>query len=45
MADRYAAYDRLKIEFIDDRILQIVMDSPGKLNAADADMHRELAEI
>ncbi len=45
MADRYAAYNRLKIEFVDDRILQIVMDSPGKMNAADADMHRELAEI
>ncbi len=45
MSDRYAEYNRLKIDFIEDRILGIVMDTPGKLNAADADMHRELAEI
>jgi len=45
MSDRYAEYKRLKIDFIEDRILGIVMDTPGKLNAADADMHLELAEI
>lgn len=45
MSDRYAAYERLKIDFVEDRILRIVMDTPGKLNAADADMHRELTEI
>ena len=45
MADRYAAYRRLKFERPADGVLGIVMSNPGRLNAADADMHRELAEI
>jgi enoyl-CoA hydratase len=45
MADRYARYTRLKFERPADGVLRIVMSNPGKLNAADADMHRELAEI
>lgn len=45
MADRYARYARLKFERPADGVLRIVMSNPGKLNAADADMHRELAEI
>ncbi len=45
MVERYAQYKRLKIDFIEDRILGIVMDTPGKLNAADAEMHAELGEI
>ena len=45
MTDRYAGYTRLKIDYAEDRILRIVMDSPGRLNAADAEMHLELAEI
>lgn len=45
MADRYARYVRLKFERPADGVLRIVMSNPGKLNAADADMHRELAEI
>ena len=45
MADRYARYQRLKFERPADGVLRIVMSNPGKLNAADATMHRELAEI
>ncbi|WP_293899060.1 enoyl-CoA hydratase/isomerase family protein [Phenylobacterium sp.] len=45
MADRYARYERLKFERPADGVLRIVMSNPGKLNAADALMHRELAEI
>jgi enoyl-CoA hydratase len=45
MSDRYAAYKRLKFERPAPGVLRIVMSNPGKLNAADAVMHRELAEI
>ena len=45
MSERYASYRRLKIDFAEPRILRIVMDSPGKLNAADAAMHEELTRI
>ena len=44
-ADRYARYERLKFERPAPGVLRIVMSNPGKLNAADATMHRELAEI
>ena len=45
MSDRYARYERLKFERPAAGVLRIVMSNPGKLNAADAVMHRELAEI
>ena len=45
MSDRYARYERLKFDTPAPRILQITLDSPGRLNAADAKMHAELAEI
>jgi len=45
MSERYAAYRRLKIDWAEDRILRIVMDTPGRLNAADAAMHAELTRI
>jgi enoyl-CoA hydratase len=45
MSDRYARYERLKFERPAPGVLRIVMSNPGKLNAADAVMHRELAEI
>lgn len=45
MSDRYARYQRLRIERPKDRILRIVMDSPKRLNAADAVMHAELTHI
>ncbi len=45
MSDRYAAYQRLKFERPAPGVLRIIMSNPGKLNSADAVMHRELAEI
>jgi enoyl-CoA hydratase len=45
MSDRYASYRRLKIDWPEERILRIIMDSPGRLNAADALMHEELTRI
>ncbi len=45
MADRYARYERLKFDRPSDGVLRIMMSNPGRLNAADATMHRELAEI
>lgn len=45
MTDRYAKYERLKFERPDDRILQIVLENPGRLNATDAKMHGELGEV
>ena len=45
MADRYARYERLKFDRPSDGVLRVMMSNPGRLNAADATMHRELAEI
>jgi len=45
MTDLYARYTRLKFERPAPRILQIVLDSPGRLNATDARMHGELAQV
>ena len=45
MPDLYAKYTRLKFERPAERILQIVLDSPGRLNATDARMHEELAHV
>jgi enoyl-CoA hydratase len=45
MSDRYAGYQRLKLDYPKDHVLRIVMDSPKRLNAADAVMHEELARI
>lgn len=42
---RYESYKNLMIEGPEDGILTIVMNKEGRLNAADAGMHRELAEI
>ena len=41
----YDAYKKLKFDRPADRILRIIMDSPKRLNAADADMHEELVHI
>ena len=43
--DRYAAYASLKFAWPAERILEITMDRGGRLNAADAVMHRDLAEV
>jgi enoyl-CoA hydratase len=45
MADRYAAYRRLKFDRPAEGVLRITMSNPGRLNAADQAMHFELAEI
>jgi enoyl-CoA hydratase len=45
MSDRYARYQRLKFARPAERVLEIILDNPGKLNATDAVMHAELAEI
>ena len=45
MSDPYARYTRLKFERPSPGVLKIVMSNPGKLNATDAVMHRELAEV
>ena len=45
MTDRYAGYQRLLIDRPEPRVLRITMNSPGRLNAADAVMHEELARI
>ena len=45
MTDRYAHYKRLKLDYPAPRILQITLDTPGKLNAADTVMHEELGQI
>ncbi len=45
MTDRYAGYERLKLDRPAPRILQITLDTQGKLNAADDAMHGELSRI
>lgn len=45
MSDRYARYQRLKFDRPAVGVLRITMSNPGRLNSADAVMHRELAEI
>lgn len=44
MSARYSSYEYLGIEWPDDRIMRIIMNDP-KRNAANANMHRELANI
>lgn len=45
MTARYDGYRRLKLDWPEERILRITMENPGRLNAADAAMHRELTQI
>lgn len=45
MSVDYSHYKALKINRPKPRLLEIVLSQPGKLNALDADGHRELAEI
>lgn len=45
MPDRYARYQRLQFDRPHPRVLRVIMSNPGKLNAADAIMHNELAAI
>lgn len=45
MSDRYAAFSSLKFERPEPGILRLIMSAPGKLNAADDQMHRDLANV
>jgi enoyl-CoA hydratase len=45
VTDRYAAFPSLKFEQPEPGILRLIMSAPGKLNAADAQMHRDLATV
>jgi enoyl-CoA hydratase/carnithine racemase len=45
MSDPYARYQRLAFDRPRPGVLRITMDNPGRLNAADAVMHAELATI
>ncbi len=45
MSDLYAAFESLKFDRPAERVLRIRLDNPGKLNAVDARMHRELADV
>jgi enoyl-CoA hydratase len=45
MTDRYAHYKALKFARPRPRVLEVILSKPGKLNALDADGHRELAEV
>ena len=45
MSDRYAHYQRLLFDRPHPRVLRITMSSPGRLNAADHQMHSELKTV
>jgi len=45
LTDRYEQFASLRFERPAPGVLRMVMSSPGRLNAADADMHRDLAEV
>jgi enoyl-CoA hydratase len=45
MDERYARFSRLLVDRPHPRVLRLTMNRPEKYNAADAEMHRNLAEI
>jgi enoyl-CoA hydratase len=45
MSNPYAAFESLKFDRPAERVLRIRLDNPGKLNAVDARMHKELADV
>ncbi len=45
MAHDYSRYKVLKFNRPEARILEVILSSPGRLNALDEDGHRELAEV
>jgi enoyl-CoA hydratase len=45
LTDRYERFGSLEFERPASGVLRIVMSAPGRLNAAGADMHRDLAEV
>jgi enoyl-CoA hydratase len=44
-SDRFANYQRLRIEHRDHGVMLITLSNPGKLNATDARMHAELSTV
>ncbi len=45
MTDRYATYEKLKFDWPAERVLRVTMENPGRMNAADAQMHGELVRV
>jgi enoyl-CoA hydratase len=45
MIDPYAQFDSLRFEWPAPHVLRIIMATPGRLNAAGATMHRDLANV
>lgn len=45
MTDHYARFDALGISMLEDGILEVLLDTPGKLNAVGHEMHTQLAEV
>jgi enoyl-CoA hydratase len=45
VVDRYEQFSALRFERPAPGVLRVVMSNPGRLNAADAAMHRDLAEV
>jgi enoyl-CoA hydratase len=45
MTDHYAEFASLQFRRPEDGLLEIIMSTPGKLNAAGHDMHRDLANV
>jgi enoyl-CoA hydratase len=45
MADRYAAYTKLKIDYPASRVLRITFDRPETYNSVDAETHTQLTHI
>jgi enoyl-CoA hydratase len=43
--DRYSAFERLTLDRPEDGVLRIVLDTPGRLNAVDRQMHGELCDV
>ena len=44
MSGHYVGYERLNLDWPQERILRVTMDSPGRLNSADERMHQELVQ-
>jgi len=45
MTDPYAAFETLTFDRPHERVLRVIMNRPERLNAANTEMHRELAEV
>lgn len=43
--ERYDGFTRLAIDRPEDGVLRLVLDTPGRLNAVDRSMHRELCDV